>query len=241
MRRALVERHGEERIEKAQQPADRVVGEMRIGHVALLAVDGQPAGERAAPADLDHVAEPVRVRRFAEDAMVEALAARLRPIEQLHGAVDGRSFLVAGDEEADGAREVRIVPQDRRAPPPSCRRSRPSCPRRRARAARPHRWFRRRGRAARAPRLPAAPRPCGRRRADRGARCPSARRGFPRPACRARRRSADAPRTRHRPGPAREGKAPPSSGVTEGQRRSARAQRERRKPASMRISHAAAR
>ena len=84
-------------------PRIGIVGEMRIADMALLALDGDPARERAAPADLDHVAHGVGIGRFAEDAMVEALAARLGPVEQLHRAVDGRAFLVAGDQEGDRA------------------------------------------------------------------------------------------------------------------------------------------
>ena len=41
--------------------------------------------------------------------MVEALAARVRPFQQLDRAVDGRAFLVAGDEEGDSA-SWRAVP-----------------------------------------------------------------------------------------------------------------------------------
>ena len=95
--------------EQAHHAGDRIVGEMRIGHVALLALDDDPARQRAAPADLDHVAELVRVGRLAEDAMVEALAARLRPFEELDRAVDRRPLLVPRDQEADGALEVRVV------------------------------------------------------------------------------------------------------------------------------------
>ena len=99
-------------VEQAQHAADRVVGEVRIGDMALLALHGHVAGERAAPADLDHVAEGVRVGRLAEDAMVEAFAARLRPGEQLDGAVDRRTFLVAGDQEADRAGRNPACPRE---------------------------------------------------------------------------------------------------------------------------------
>ena len=40
-------------------PRTGIVGEMRIGDMALLAVHGERAGQRAAPADLDHVAERI--------------------------------------------------------------------------------------------------------------------------------------------------------------------------------------
>ena len=63
----------------------------------------QPAVERAAPADLDHVAESLRIGRLADDAMVEFFAAARPASQHLDGAVDGGAFLVAGDEKADRA------------------------------------------------------------------------------------------------------------------------------------------
>ena len=60
----------------------------------------------AAPSDLDHVAEPFGIGRFAEDAVIEALAPCARPFEELDRAVDGRPFLVARDEKPDRAGEI---------------------------------------------------------------------------------------------------------------------------------------
>jgi hypothetical protein len=71
------------------------------GNVALHAVDHQRAGLRAAPADLDHVAEHLDIRGLAEHAMVELLAALGAPFQQLDRAVDRDVFLVAGDQEGD--------------------------------------------------------------------------------------------------------------------------------------------
>ncbi len=68
---------------------------------ALHALDGELAGQRAAPADLDHVAHRRRIGRLAEQAMVEALAAFGRPLEELHGAVHRDALLVTGDQERD--------------------------------------------------------------------------------------------------------------------------------------------
>ena len=42
MLRALVERLAQEPVEQAHHAGDRIVGEMRIGHVALLALDDDP-------------------------------------------------------------------------------------------------------------------------------------------------------------------------------------------------------
>ncbi len=79
-----------QRFENRRQRADRIVGELRIGDVALLAMQGQPAGERTAPAVLDRVAERGDAGRLAEQAMIEALAARARPFEQRDRAVVDR-------------------------------------------------------------------------------------------------------------------------------------------------------
>ena len=54
---------------------------------------------------LDDVAEAFDAGRLAEHAMVERFAARQRPIDELCRAVDRRSLLVAGHEEADRAIE----------------------------------------------------------------------------------------------------------------------------------------
>ena len=100
-RAALVERRRHQRAHQRHQPAHRIVGALRIGDVALLAGDDQRAVERAAPADLDGVAERRHIARLAQDAMVEGFAALGRPFEQLHRAVHGDAFLVAGDQEGD--------------------------------------------------------------------------------------------------------------------------------------------
>ena len=80
-----------------------VVGEVRIGGVALNAVNGQPPGQTAAPADLDHVAKRRGRGRLADEAGIERLAARGQPFEHSFGAVDPRPFLVPGDQQADRA------------------------------------------------------------------------------------------------------------------------------------------
>ena len=69
--------------------------------------------------------------------MVELLAARRRPLQQLDGAVDGDAFLVAGDQERD--RALRLARRGRRggrARRRASRRCRPSCRPRRGRTAR---------------------------------------------------------------------------------------------------------
>src|SRR4051794_21984657 len=71
--------------------------------MALAALYNERAVERAAPADLDRVAEHFRARWFADDAMIEPLAFVVSPAQEFFGAIDGRAFLVAGDEKTDRA------------------------------------------------------------------------------------------------------------------------------------------
>ena len=79
---------------------------MRVGDVALVAVQNEPPGQRTAPAVLDRVAERRDAGRLADDAVIEAFAPGERPIDELDRAVDRRAFLVAGDEEADRAEKA---------------------------------------------------------------------------------------------------------------------------------------
>jgi hypothetical protein len=102
---ALVERLGDQGIEQRDQPVRRVVGELRIGGMALRAGDRQHRVEAAAAADLDHLAERLGVGRLAGDAGVQLVPVLREPAQHLDGAVDRRPFLVAGDQEADRAVE----------------------------------------------------------------------------------------------------------------------------------------
>ena len=106
LRAAVVERLVAERHDQPRDIRHRIGGALRIGDVALHAVDIERAGLRAAAADLDAVAERLDIGGLAEHAMVEFLAARRRPLQQLDGAVDGDVFLVAGDQERDRALAV---------------------------------------------------------------------------------------------------------------------------------------
>ncbi len=63
---------------------------------------------RAAAAVLDHVAQHVGRGRLADQAVVELFAARLEHVADHHGAVGGRAFLVAGDQEGDRALVVGV-------------------------------------------------------------------------------------------------------------------------------------
>ena len=92
-----------QRVESAGQGAHGIIGEMRIGDVALLADEPEPSRQRAAAAVLDRVAERRDAGGLAEHAMVDALAARPQQLDEADRAVDRRAFLVAGQKESDRA------------------------------------------------------------------------------------------------------------------------------------------
>src|SRR5262249_26046239 len=71
--------------------------------MALAAGDDQGAVERTAASSLDRVANDPEIARFAENAMIEVLAAVSRPLEKLDRAVDRNALLIAGDEQRDRA------------------------------------------------------------------------------------------------------------------------------------------
>ena len=71
-----------------------------------MPVTVMPPIEAAAPPDLDGFAEPCGVGRLANQSMVGLLAIGRHPVEHLARAVDRKTFLIAGDEQADGAGNV---------------------------------------------------------------------------------------------------------------------------------------
>src|SRR5690349_2823427 len=75
MRAAGIERIGGKRAHQRDDAAHRIVSQRRIGDVPGGAGHDQRSVLRAAPADLDHVTERVRVGRLSEDAVVEFFAA----------------------------------------------------------------------------------------------------------------------------------------------------------------------
>ena len=129
--RALVERRRVKRFERRREPAQRVVGEMGIGDVALLAEKREPPGQRAAPAVLDHVAERGDARRLAEHAMVE----RSPLLFSAHSSsltvplTAGPSSSPVRRKLIDPAKSPRATKSQRRGD--GSRRRRPSCRRRR--------------------------------------------------------------------------------------------------------------
>ena len=86
---------------------------MRVGDVALHPIHRQPDVDRTAPPDLHHVAQPVDRSGLPHEAQVGDRICCADVIDKSAGAVKGRAFLVAGDDEADGAAFGRDV-RDRR-------------------------------------------------------------------------------------------------------------------------------
>jgi len=80
--------------------------------VALGALDRDARVHGAAPADLDHIAQSLGIGRLADQAGINHFVIVPHPIEHLDGAVDRRTFLIAGDQHTDGAAEVAAAPFD---------------------------------------------------------------------------------------------------------------------------------
>ena len=80
--------------------------------MALHAAHDQVDGHAAATADLHHVAEALRTGRFADDAGVDRLATPGQPLQHLDGAVDRRTFLITGDQQADRTAEITAASGD---------------------------------------------------------------------------------------------------------------------------------
>ena len=85
------------------QTRQRIVGQMRIGGVALTADHGERRVQAAAPADLDHLAQFQRIGRLADQAEIELLAMGGEQAQHRLRAVERAAFLVAGDQQADRA------------------------------------------------------------------------------------------------------------------------------------------
>ena len=81
----------------------RVVRQLRVGHVALNAMDGEAAGEAAPAPVLDNIAEALLAGRLAYQAPVDGLATFLQPFDHPAGAIDTGAFLVAGHQPSDTA------------------------------------------------------------------------------------------------------------------------------------------
>ncbi len=99
--RALVERLLDQGRQHPHQVMVGVVGQMRVGDMALLAQRGHFEVHRATPADLGHIAQLLLVGRLADHAGVDRFPAFGQGFQHLDRAVDARTFLVASDQQAD--------------------------------------------------------------------------------------------------------------------------------------------
>ena len=99
--RAVVQFFRQQRGQSGDQAVQGIVGQMRIGDVALAAGHGDGGGQAAAAADFDHVAEHGAAGWFADQAEIGDFFCRRHPVQNLRGAVEGFAFLVACDEQGD--------------------------------------------------------------------------------------------------------------------------------------------
>jgi len=88
---------------------NRILGQMRVGHMALHTAHGELGAQRAAPAVFNHVAHQRGARRFADDAPVQTFVAGSETLNHRLGAVMGRAFFVAGNQKCDRTLVVRVV------------------------------------------------------------------------------------------------------------------------------------
>ena len=88
---------------------NRVLGQMRVGHMALNAANGELGPQRTATAVLDHITHQGSARRLADDAPVQTLVTCGETFDHGLGAVMGRAFFVTGDQKCDLALVVRVV------------------------------------------------------------------------------------------------------------------------------------
>ena len=105
---ALVPLDGHDLGQRRRQLVHRVARQVRVGHVALHALDRQRAGQRAAAAVLADVAQRIARGGFADDAEVHLFATRLERVADDGGAVDRGAFLVGRDQQRDRAAVLRM-------------------------------------------------------------------------------------------------------------------------------------
>ena len=84
-----------------------IAGQVRVGDVALHALDRQSASEAAAATILDGVPGLCFGRRLANDTIIKPLATRLQHPADGNGAINSRSFFIAGEQKADVESRIR--------------------------------------------------------------------------------------------------------------------------------------
>ncbi len=151
MRGAVVERRRGERRQQPHEARHGIVGEVRIGHVALPALHGDEAGElprrpifTISPSALGLVGSPTM-----QWSMTSPLAASQSTTLAVPSMEGPSSSPVRGRRGCPAPARHKPAPPRGRPPPP------PSCPPPPARRARRPPLRRRRGRAARTPHRPA--------------------------------------------------------------------------------------
>ncbi len=75
----------------------RVACQLRVGDMALHALHQEMTAERAAPAVLYRIAEAFDAGRFADDAEVDAFAARFEHLDHMRGAMNRIAFFIRGE------------------------------------------------------------------------------------------------------------------------------------------------
>ena len=71
--------------------------------MSLLAFDGQVAGQRAATAVFNHIAQFVHGGRFADDAVVDKLVARFQYIDDFGRTVQRVALFVGSNQKRNAA------------------------------------------------------------------------------------------------------------------------------------------
>ena len=101
MRVALVPFARSKLREGGRQRVYGVVGQLRIGHVALHAVNDEPAGQRATTPNFNRVAAVLFAGRLTNHTPVDPRAQGQEMLDNAPRAVDRGPFFVARNEKRD--------------------------------------------------------------------------------------------------------------------------------------------
>ena len=96
--------------QRRRKAMNGIIRQLRVGHVSLHAMHGQPRAQGAAAANFDGVAEGGLARGLTDDAPVDARTARGKHFDYPLGAVRRRALFIARDEQGERAamRTVRV-------------------------------------------------------------------------------------------------------------------------------------
>ena len=104
---AIVQSLGGQPIQNAHQPMHRIIGAFRIGGMALNTMHRDMRGHGTAPADFQRIAQRHLGCGFTHQRHVGDLIIIGHPFQHFGGAIDGRPFLIARDQQADAALMIR--------------------------------------------------------------------------------------------------------------------------------------